>query len=55
MPSDHLGFASKPASLGVSKALGFAVELFEEDAVLFLEVFDDDLLVPIDPAGDSDE
>ena len=54
-PSDDLGFASKRDSLGVSEAHGFAVELFEEDAVLFLEVFYDDLLVPIDPAGDSDE
>ena len=54
-PSDDLGFASKPDSLGVSEASGSAAVLFEENPVLFLQVFDDDLLVPIDPAGDGDE
>ena len=55
MPSDDFCFASKPDSLGVSKAPGFATELLEEDAVLLLEVFDDGLLMPIDSASDGDE
>ena len=54
-PSDALGFASKPDSLGVSEASGSAAELFEENPVLFLQVFDDELLVSIHPAGDGDE
>ena len=47
-PADEPGFASKPDSLGVSEASGFATELFEENAVLFLEVFDDGSLMLID-------
>jgi hypothetical protein len=54
-PADGPGFASKPDSLGVSEALGFAAELFEENAVLFLEVFDDGLLMSIDPSRDGNE
>jgi hypothetical protein len=54
-PVDGPGFASKPDALGVSEALGFAAEVFEENAVLFLEVFDDGLLMSIDPARDGAE
>jgi hypothetical protein len=54
-PTDELGFARQPNALGVGEALGFATELFQEDAILFLEVFDDSLLVSAHPAGDSDE
>ena len=54
-PTDALGFARQPDSLGVGEALGFATELFKENAILFLEVFDDRLLVLAHPAGDSDE
>jgi hypothetical protein len=35
--------------------LGFATELFQENAILFLEVLDDSLLVSAHPAGDRDE
>jgi hypothetical protein len=52
---DELGFARQPDSLGVGEALGFATELFQENAILFLEVFDDRLLVLAHPAGDRDE
>jgi hypothetical protein len=52
-PSHDLCFASKPDSLGVREAPGLAAELFDKNAVLLLEVFDDGLLMPIDPAGDS--
>ena len=38
-----------------SEALGFATELFQQDAIFFLEVFDDSLLVSAHPAGDRDE
>ena len=54
-PTDALGFARQPESLGVGEALGFATEFFKENAILFLEVFDDRLLVSAHPAGDSDE
>ena len=54
-PADALGFARQPDSLGVGEALGFATELFQENAILFLEVFDDRLLVSAHPAGDSDQ
>jgi hypothetical protein len=51
MPTDHLRFAGKTHSLGVSESFGFAAELFEENAILFLEEFNDRLLVPIHPTG----
>ena len=35
--------------------LGFATELFQENAIFFLEVFDHSLLVSADTAGDRDE
>jgi hypothetical protein len=54
-PVDELGFASQPDALGVGEALGFATELFKENAILFLKVFDDRLLVSAHPAGDSDQ
>jgi hypothetical protein len=54
-PADELGFASQPDSLGVGEALGFATELFQENAILFLEVFDNSLLVSPHPAGDRDQ
>jgi hypothetical protein len=33
-PTDALGFARQPDSLGVGEALGFATELFQENAIL---------------------
>src|ERR1035438_4092171 len=54
-PADELGFARQPDSLGVDEALGFATELFKENAILFLKVFDDRLLVLAHPAGDRDQ
>jgi hypothetical protein len=54
-PTEALGFPSQPDSLGVGEALGFATELFQENAILFLKVFDDSLLVSAHPAGDSDQ
>jgi hypothetical protein len=41
--------------LGVGKAPGFAAELFEQHAILVLEIIDDVLLVPVHPAGHGDE
>jgi hypothetical protein len=54
-PADELGFASQPDSLGVGEALGIATELFKENAILSLKVFDDRLLVSAHPAGDRDQ
>ena len=34
---------------------GFATELFQENAILFLEVFDNSLLALAHPAGDRDQ
>jgi hypothetical protein len=51
--ADELGFVSKPDSLGVGKAPGFAAQLFEENPIFFLEEFDDRLLVSLHPAGDG--
>jgi hypothetical protein len=55
VPADELGFASESSSLGVGEAPGFAAELCEENAIFFLEVFDDRLLVSVHPAGDGNE
>ncbi len=49
VPSDRLGLAGKPHSLGVSEALGFAAELFEKNAILFLKVLNHRLLVSVHP------
>jgi hypothetical protein len=54
-PADELGFARQPNALGVGEALGFATELFQENPVFFLEVFDHSLLVSAHPTGDRDE
>src|ERR1022692_4428531 len=53
--ADELGFARQPDALGVGEALGFATELFQENPVFFLEVYNDSLLVSAHPAGDRDE
>ena len=53
--ADELGFASEPAALGVGEAPGFAAELLEQNAIFFLEVFDDGLLVSVHPAGHGNE
>jgi hypothetical protein len=54
-PADELGFARKPKTLGLREVSGFAAELFEENAIFFLEVFDHGLLVSVHPAGNGDE
>ena len=53
--ADKLGFASKLDSLGIGKAPGFAAQLLEENAIFFMEEFDDRLLVSVHPAGDGNE
>ena len=50
-----LAFARQPNALGVGEALGFVTELFQENAIFFLEVYDHSLLVSAHPAGDRDE
>jgi len=54
-PANKLGSTSKPNSLGVSEALGFAAELFKKNAIFFLEVFNDGLLVSVHPTGYAPE
>ncbi len=53
--ADELGFASKPDSLSVGKAPGFATQLFEENAIFLFEEFDDRLLVSVHPAGEGNK
>ncbi|HZM02722.1 MAG TPA: hypothetical protein VFC44_06835 [Candidatus Saccharimonadales bacterium] len=53
--TDKLGFSRKPNTLGLREASGFAAELFEENAIFFLEVLDHGLLVSIHSAGDGDK
>ncbi len=53
--AEELGFASRPDSLGVGKSLGFAAQLFEENAIFLLEEFDDRLLLSVHPAGDGNK
>ncbi|MBI4324391.1 MAG: hypothetical protein HY674_03930 [Chloroflexi bacterium] len=55
VPSDLLGFARKPDSRSVREAPWFAAELFWENAVLFLEIFDHRLLVSVQPASDGNQ
>ena len=55
LSADELGSASKPDSLRVGKASGFAAQLFEEHTILLLEKFDHRLLVLIHPAGDGNK
>ena len=50
-----LAFARQPNALGVGEALRFPTELFQENPVFFLEVFNDSLLVSAHPTGDRDE
>ena len=50
-----LGFARESDSLGVGKAFGFAAELLEQHAILFLEIIDDVLLMPVHRTGHNDE
>ena len=38
--SDRLGSTGKPHALRLSEAFGFAAELFEKNAILFLKVLD---------------
>jgi len=49
--TDHLGFSRQAHALGIREAFGFAAELFEQDFVLGLQVFDNGLLLSIDPTG----
>lgn len=42
-------------ALGIGEIIWLAAELFEDNAIFFLKVFDHRLLVLIDPAGDGDQ
>ena len=54
-PAHEFGFARKPNPLGLREPSGFAADLFEENAIFFLEVFDHGLLMSVHPAGNGDE
>jgi len=53
--TDPICFASQPDALRIGKAFGLAVELIEKNAVFFLEVINDRLLMSVQPAGDNDQ
>jgi hypothetical protein len=47
-----MGERSEASALGVGEAESAATELGFQNAILFLQIGDDLLLVPLDPAGD---
>jgi hypothetical protein len=51
---EHFASCGESSSLLVSKADAFVADVFSEDAVLSLEVFNGSKLVPIDIAGERD-
>jgi hypothetical protein len=53
--TDHLGLARQAHALDIGEAFGLASELFGQDSLLLPKSFDNDLLLPIDPAGDHDK
>jgi hypothetical protein len=48
------GLTRQPHSLVIGKAFGSATQLFQKHAILFLKVFNERLLLPIDPSGQHD-
>jgi hypothetical protein len=52
---EHFGFARQARALVIGETFRLAAELFEENAVLVLKLFDHRLLVLIDPANDSEQ
>ena len=49
--SEKLTLRRQPSSLVVGQPEALAAQLLTEDTILFLQVADDGLLVPIDPTG----
>jgi hypothetical protein len=54
IPSEHLRFGSQPTALVVGES-GLSAQLFLEHLHFLLEVFDDELLVAIEPTADAEE
>ena len=54
IPPELLRFGGQPAALVVGESWLFA-QLFPEDLDLLLEVFDDKLLVTVEPTGQADK
>jgi hypothetical protein len=54
IPSKLLGFGCQPATLVVVEA-GLFAQLFPENSHLLLEVFDDHLLVAVEPARKAEQ
>jgi hypothetical protein len=53
--AEQLSLGSQPSSLVIGQAKASVPQLLSEDAVFFLQVVNDRLLVPIDPAGCGDD
>jgi hypothetical protein len=54
-PPDDFRFPSQPEALRLGEAPGFAAELFEENPILLLEVFDHRLLVSVHPTSHGNQ
>jgi hypothetical protein len=54
MPTDVFGLGGQPAALVVVEP-GLLVQLLPHDLNLLLEVFDNVLVIAVDPAGQTDE
>lgn len=52
LAAKRVGERCKAAAFRVGEPQSVAIEVGFEDAVLFLEIGDDILLVPLEPAGD---
>jgi len=53
--ADEFGFARQPKVLGVGETVGYAIELFQKNAIFLLEPIDHSLFVSAPPAGDRDD
>ena len=53
--AEQLSFCSQPTALVIGQPEPFSAEMFSQNPVFLLQVTDDGLLVPVDPAGRGDD
>ena len=54
-PAESLALRCEPPSLVISQAEAFTAEVLTEDSILLLQITDDGLPVPFDPATRGDD
>ncbi len=54
-PAQHLGSYGQPITLVIGESKSMPFQLLLQNAVLFQQIVDDMLLVPVEPAGRSDQ